>query len=280
MLDDFFKNYNQKLDQKMMASVLEMYSKNVNDSLQPAEFKKLVKKNKGNFSKLTAAIFEKTIFSDKAKIEALLNAPTQKVIESDPAFALAFAFYSHYFDKMDQLEAVNEKLAKANRLFMAGLKEMMPQKNFPANANSTIRLTYGQVLPYSPADGISYKFYTTLDGVMQKEDPNNWEFVVPAKLKELWKNKDYGQYAENGELKTCFLSNTDITGGNSGSPVINGEGHLVGLAFDGNWEAMSGDISFEPKLQRTISVDIRYVLFIIDKYAGASHLIKEMTVVK
>lgn len=279
-LDDFFKNYSKKLDQKMMASVLEMYSKNVADSLQPKEFKKLVKKNKGDFTKIAAGIFEKSIFSDKAKIEALLNAPTQKAIEADPAFALAVIFYNQYFDKSKQFDGANEKLAKANRLFIAGLKEMMPQKNFAANANSTIRLTYGQVLPYSPADGISYKFYTTLDGVMQKEDPNNWEFVVPAKLKELWKNKDYGQYAENGELKTCFLSNTDITGGNSGSPVINGEGQLVGLAFDGNWEAMSGDIAFEPKLQRTISVDIRYVLFIIDKYAGAKHLIDEMTIVK
>ncbi len=279
-LDDFFKNYSKKLDQKMMASVLEMYSKNVTDSLQPKEFKKLVKKNKGDFTKIAAGIFEKSIFSDKAKIEALLTAPTQKAIEADPAFALAVIFYNQYFDKSKQFDGANEKLAKANRLFIAGLKEMMPQKNFAANANSTIRLTYGQVLPYSPADGISYKFYTTLDGVMQKEDPNNWEFVVPAKLKELWKNKDYGQYAENGELKTCFLSNTDITGGNSGSPVINGEGQLVGLAFDGNWEAMSGDIAFEPKLQRTISVDIRYVLFIIDKYAGAKHLIDEMTIVK
>lgn len=279
-LDDYFKNYNPKLDQKMMASVLEMYSKNVVDSLQPKGFKKLAKKNKGDFSKLAASIFEKTIFADKAKIEAFLKAPTSKTIESDPAFVIASEFYNQYFNKMDQLAAANEKLAKANRLFIEGLKEMMPDKNFAANANSTIRLTYGQVLPYSPADGINYKLYTTLDGVMQKEDPNNWEFVVPAKLKQLWKAKDFGQYAENGELRTCFLSNTDITGGNSGSPVINGEGQLVGLAFDGNWEAMSGDIAFEPKLQRTISVDIRYVLFIIDKYAGAKHLIDEMTVVK
>lgn len=279
-LEVYFKNYNKALDQKMMASVLEMYSKNVADSLQPNDFKKLVKKNKGDFSKLAATIFEKSIFSDKAKIEALLKAPTVKAIESDPAYSLSAAFYNQYFKQLEQLKEANEKLAKANRLFVEGLKEMLPEKNFAANANSTIRLTYGQVLPYSPVDAVSYKYYTTLDGVMQKEDPNNWEFVVPAKLKTLWKTKDYGEYAENGELKTCFLSNTDITGGNSGSPVINGEGQLVGLAFDGNWEAMSGDIAFEPKLQRTISVDIRYVLFIIDKYAGASHLIKEMTVVK
>ncbi len=279
-LDDFFKNYNKSLDQKMMASVLEMYSKNVVDSLQPVGFKKLVKKNKGNFTKIASTIFEKSIFSDPVKMKAYLAKPTIKALDSDPAFALTVEFYNQYIGMMDRLDAVNDKLSKANRLFIAGLQEMMPEKNMAANANSTIRLTYGQVLPYSPADGISYKLYTTLDGVMQKEDPNNWEFVVPAKLKQLWKDKDYGQYAEDGEIRTCFLSNTDITGGNSGSPVINGEGQLVGIAFDGNWEAMSGDIAFEPKLQRTISVDIRYVLFIIDKYAGATHLIKEMTLVK
>ncbi len=279
-LELYFKNYNKNVDQKMMASVLEMYSKNVADSLQPQEFKDLVKISNNDFAKMTESIFGKSIFSDRAKIEAYLKSPTQGGLEADPAFALTSSFYNQYFDKLEQIKGVNEKLAKANRLFIAGLKEMFPDKNFAANANSTLRLTYGKVLPYSPADGIDYRYYTTLDGVMQKEDPNNWEFVVPAKLKTLWMNKDFGEYGKNGELKTCFLSNTDITGGNSGSPVINGKGQLVGLAFDGNWEAMSGDISFEPKLQRTISVDIRYVMFIIDKYAGASHLIKEMTVVK
>ena len=167
---------------------------------------------------------------------------------------------------------------KANRLFIAGLREMNPNKVYYPNANSTMRLTYGQVEDYFPADAVHYDYVTTLDGVMAKEDPNNEEFIVPAKLKELWQKKDYGRYADkNGRLITCFLTNNDITGGNSGSPVINGDGELLGLAFDGNWEAMSGDIAFEPELQRTISVDIRYVLFIIDKYAGATHLVNEMT---
>jgi hypothetical protein len=279
-LDGFFKDYNKNVDQKMVAEVLNMYSKNVADSLQPAYFKKLVKKNSGNFEKIAATIFEKTIFTNREKIDQLLKSPNAKTIENDPAFLIASAFYYQYFTIIDQISIFNEELAAGNRLFVAGLIEMKPDKQFAANANSTIRLTYGQVLPYTPIDAVSYKYYTTLDGVMQKEDSTSWEFKVPAKLKTLWKNKDFGEYGENGELKTCFLSNTDITGGNSGSPVINGEGQLVGLAFDGNWEAMSGDISFEPKLQRTISVDIRYVLFIIDKYAGASHLIKEMTLVR
>ena len=161
------------------------------------------------------------------------------------------------------------------------MMEMNPNKNYYPNANLTMRLTYGNVKDYYPADAVHYDVVTTIDGIMEKEDPNNWEFVVPAKLKELYNAKDYGQYADkNGNLPICFLSTNDITGGNSGSPIINANGHLIGLAFDGNWEAMSGDIAFEPNLQRTINVDVRYVLFVIDKYAGAGHLLKEMTIVR
>ncbi|MBM3436665.1 MAG: S46 family peptidase, partial [Bacteroidetes bacterium] len=137
----------------------------------------------------------------------------------------------------------------------------------------------GQVLDYYPADAVHYEYYTTLKGVMEKEDPDNWEFIVPEKLKELYDKKDFGKYGDNGIMKTCFLTNHDITGGNSGSPVLNAKGELIGLAFDGNWEAMSGDIAYEPEVQRTINVDIRYVLFIIDKYAGASRLINEMKII-
>ena len=144
-----------------------------------------------------------------------------------------------------------------------------------------MRVTYGRVGDYVPSDAVHYDFETTMKGIMEKEDPNNPEFVVPKRLKELYEKKDYGMYAnEDGTLNVCFISNNDITGGNSGSPVINGKGHLIGCAFDGNWEAMSGDIAFEPELQRTISVDIRYILFIIDKYAGARHLIDEMRLVR
>ena len=174
---------------------------------------------------------------------------------------------------------ISEKMDRGYRTFIAGLREMMPDKNFYPDANSTPRLTYGIVGEYSPKDGVEFEEYTTIEGVMQKEDPNNDEFTVPVKLKELYNAKDYGQYAnEDGELPVCFIHSTDITGGNSGSPVMNAKGELIGCAFDGNWEAMSGDISFEPSVQRTISVDIRYVLFIIEKYAGAKHLVDEMTI--
>jgi len=157
---------------------------------------------------------------------------------------------------------------------------MFPDKMFYPDANSTMRVTYGKVLDYFPADAVHYEYITTLDGVMEKEDPTNDEFIVDAKLKELYLAKDYGPYGENGKLVVCFLTTNDITGGNSGSPVINGDGQLIGLAFDGNWEAMSGDILFEDNLQRCINVDIRYVLFIIDKFANATNIIDELTIVK
>jgi hypothetical protein len=154
------------------------------------------------------------------------------------------------------------------------------KKKYYPNANSTMRMTYGKVGSYKAKDATFYDYKTTLDGIMEKEDPTNDEFIVPAKLKEIWQKKDYGRWAENGTVPVGFIGNTDITGGNSGSPVINGNGELIGLAFDGNWEAMSGDIAFEPELQRTISCDIRYVLLMIDKYANAQNLINEMKLVQ
>ena len=149
------------------------------------------------------------------------------------------------------------------------------------DANSTMRLTYGHVLPYSPKDGLKYLHFTTLKGVMEKEDPTNPEFIVPAKVKQLYEAGDYGRWADaDGTLHTCFLTNNDITGGNSGSPVLDAKGNLLGLAFDGNWESMSSDVMFEPDLQRCICVDIRYVLWMVEKYGGATNLINELTYVK
>ena len=180
---------------------------------------------------------------------------------------------------MAKYNANSAKMAAAKKAYMAGLMEKKGSAPIYPDANFTMRLTYGNVGGYSPKDAVEYKYYTTLEGVMQKEDPNNPEFVVPARLKELYKNKDYGRYAlPNGELPTCFLTNNDITGGNSGSDVLNAKGELIGLAFDGNWEAMSGDVIFEKDLQRCINVDIRYVLFIIDKFGGAGYLLNEMTI--
>ena len=171
-------------------------------------------------------------------------------------------------------------MERGQRLYLAGLREMMPEKDFYSNANYTMRLTYGQVLAYEPRDAVFYNYYTTQEGIMEKMDNTDPEFKVPEKLQKLIEEGDFGRYGEDGTLFVGFITNHDITGGNSGSPVINGKGELIGCAFDGNWEAMSGDIAFEPDIQRTISVDIRYVLFVIDKVGGAGHLVDEMTLVK
>jgi hypothetical protein len=179
-----------------------------------------------------------------------------------------------------RITAYDNDYEKGHRLYIAGLKEMHPDKKFYPDANFTMRMTYGTVQDYYPRDAVYYDYFTTLEGIIEKEDPGNWEFVVPQRLKDLYAQKDYGEYGVDGIMPVCFITNNDITGGNSGSPVIDGEGSLIGLAFDGNWEAMSNNIVFEPGLQRCICVDIRYVLFIIDKYAGASHLISEMKIVR
>ncbi|KAF5052008.1 Dipeptidyl-peptidase 7 [anaerobic digester metagenome] len=275
-----FKNYNRPTDVKLLSAMLQMYYENVPVQQQPEAFRQMVAKNKGDFSRIAGNIFARSIFADEAKVRAFLEKPSLKVLKKDPAYTLSVMMVEKYRENQKNLDAANEMLERGNRLFLAGLREMQPDRKFYPNANSTMRLTYGKVLDYYPADAIHYNYFTTLKGVMEKEDPDNWEFVVPAKLKELYEKKDFGPYAmDNGQMPVGFLTTTDITGGNSGSPVINGKGELIGLAFDGNWEAMSGDIAFEPELQRTISVDIRYVLFIIDKYAGAKNIINELTIV-
>ena len=177
------------------------------------------------------------------------------------------------------MSEIAKKYRRGHRLFIAGLLEMQPDRKFYPDANFTMRLTYGQVLPYRPADGVIYDYYTTLDGVIAKEDTSNpMEFTVPEKLKELYRAKDFGQYAEEGTVRVGFLSNNDITGGNSGSAMFNAKGELLGLAFDGNWEAMSSDIVFEPDLQRCIGVDVRYMLFIMEKYGKAGNLVQELKI--
>ncbi|MFZ4412115.1 MAG: S46 family peptidase [Bacteroidales bacterium] len=276
--DKFYKDYNLATDKKLLASMLNLYAVNVPKDQQPPLLSTIASKYKNNFAEYTDVAFKKTFFADSNKINSFLQKPNAKTIEKDMVFQLMNAFYDNYLKYNDQMKQYNEMLERGNRLLVAGMREMQPNKNFAPNANSTMRVTYGQVLDYFPADAVHYDYKTTLDGVMEKEDPNNWEFVVPARLKDLFMKKDFGDYAENGKMPVAFLSNTDITGGNSGSPVINGDGELIGLAFDGNWEAMSGDIAFEPNLQRTISVDVRYVLFIIDKYAGAKNLINELVI--
>ena len=202
-------------------------------------------------------------------------------MENDPAVILSDAVSDVIEKTVSDMKKSSEMLKKARKLYMAGILEWKDGEPSYPDANFTMRLTYGSVKGYSPKDAVIYRYYTTLDGVMEKEDPDNWEFVVPEKLKDLYAAGDFGQYAlPDGKMPVAFLSNNDITGGNSGSPVLNADGELLGLAFDGNWESMSSDVMFEPDLQRCINVDIRYVLFIIDKFGGAGWLIDEMDIVR
>lgn len=276
-----FKDYNMLTDKKLFIALMQMYVNNVPKDQQAEVFKtELEKKYKGNMQAWADYIFSKSIFVDETRLTNFLNNPSYKVIAADPGFAITLSMVTAIRSVYGSIGTIETKINKGNRLFIAGLMEMYPDKKFYPNANSTMRFTYGKVLDYQAADAVRYDYYTTLEGIMEKEDPTNDEFIVPAKLKELYKNKDYGRYGQNGVMPVCFIANLDITGGNSGSPVINGDGQLVGIAFDGNWEAMSGDIAYEPEVQRTICVDIRYVLFVIDKYAGAKNLINEMTIVQ
>jgi hypothetical protein len=278
-LAEIYKDYNPVIEERVLASLIESYFTDIPEKYQPDLFKSINKKYKGDFKAYSKKLFETSIFASEDNFRKFLKKPSKKKLKKDMAIELLKAYMGISIQTSMNSGTLDDAWDKANRLFIAGLREMMPKKTFYSDANSTLRVSYGQVEDYFPADAIHYDYVTTLDGVMEKEDPNNEEFIVPPKLKELWQKKDYGRYADqSGKLVTCFLSNNDITGGNSGSPVINGDGELIGLAFDGNWEAMSGDIAFEPALQRTINVDIRFVLFIIDKYAGAKHLVNEMTI--
>jgi len=276
--EKYFKDYNMATDVKMLAAMLQLYYNDVPKEMQPAYLEKIHSKYKGNFEAYASEVFGKTNFSGKSKVDLFLANPKLKILQKDPAWMLYKAFSANAAIIDSLVKPSNELLAKGRRVFVDGLREMQSDRTFYPDANSTMRLTYGQVLDYSPADAVDYNYVTTLDGVMAKEDPTSPEFVVPEKLKQLYKAKDYGRYGENGKMVVGFLTNNDITGGNSGSPVLNGDGQLIGLAFDGNWEAMSGNYAFEPKLQRTICVDIRYVLFVIDKYAGATNLINELDI--
>ncbi|PJB59376.1 MAG: serine protease, partial [Bacteroidetes bacterium CG_4_9_14_3_um_filter_41_19] len=257
-VDGYFKDYNDAIDRNLLASMMRMYHENVPLDQQPAYLLTMDKKFKGDYNKYADYVFSKSMFASKEKVTAFLAKPNKKVLDKDPAFEAVNAFFANYRNLTAKTKEAYANLAKGNRLFIAGLREMNPETNYAPDANFTMRLTYGTVQDYYPADAIHFEYFTTMDGIMQKEDPDNFEFIVPAKLKELYQARDFGPYGDDGVMKVCFLTNHDITGGNSGSPVMNANGELLGLAFDGNWEAMSGDIAFEPELQRTINVDIRY----------------------
>jgi len=280
-LDEYFKNYDANTDQKVAGTMLKLYAAKVDPKYIPGFFQEIGSKYKGDFDAYAKKLFEKTIFADPARMKAFLAKPSRKVLDKDMAFIAMRSMYETLSTIQHDISKSTAGLDKARRLFVAGLNEMNKDKSVYPDANSTMRLTYGTVDGYVPHDATYYDYFTTLKGYEEKGIVGDVDFDYPQRVIELYKAKDYGQYADkDGTLHTCFTSNNDITGGNSGSPVINGDGELIGIAFDGNWEAMSGDVAFEPVLQKCINVDIRFVLWTIDKFAGASQLIKEMKLIR
>jgi hypothetical protein len=275
-----FESVNYGTELKLLKRLFVMYINNVPQNQFSKQLTEL--SNIKARDKFIQDQMQNSVFTSVERYETFIENPNTKALENDKLFMLNDDLLSNYRKIVygNEMEKAQKKLDNANRLFVKALREMNPDKKYYPNANSTLRLTYGNVGSYRPKDGVIYDYYTTIDGLMAKEDKNNPEFTVPSKLKELYAKKDYGRYGQDGTLRVNFISNNDITGGNSGSPVMNKKGHLIGCAFDGNWEAMSGDIAFEENLQRTISADIRYILFVIDKYAGATNLIDEMTIIE
>jgi V8-like Glu-specific endopeptidase len=279
-MPETYKDFDMATDKDVFAAMTELYYNKMPADMHPELLDKLVKKYKGNFSALADYVFANSFIPDSNNFKAFLADPRLKTLDKDPVYALMQGYMQYIMAASGSYSASQGDLKKGTRLWEAGIRAMQPDKKFYPDANSTLRFSYGKVLDYYPADAVHYDYVTHLKGVMEKEDPTNDEFIVPAKLKELYEKKDFGPYGEDGKLITDFLTTNDITGGNSGSPVMNAKGELIGLAFDGNWEAMSGDLAYEPELQRTICVDVRYVLFIIDKFAGDTRLIDELTIRK
>ena len=273
-----YADYSVGTDRKVAKAMMKHY-REIGDSDYAKELKNI------DIDSFIDELFDKSVFVSAETLKTAIDKKGKEIF-ADPACLNGMAIYLECVQSQMLAMASEEALAKARQLYTEGLLEWKKGEPSYPDANFTMRLTYGTVKGYSPKDAVIYRHYTTLDGVMEKEDPDNWEFVVPEKLKELWKNKDYSSAdgfrtycTPDGKMPVAFLSNNDITGGNSGSPIMNSRGHLIGLAFDGNWESMSSDVMFEPDLQRCINVDIRYVLFIIDKFGGAGHLVDEMDLV-
>ena len=246
-------------------------------------FKVIDKEFKGNIDAFVDACFDTSIFRSREAFNSFVAKPDAKTLENDLMVQYAKSVDQGYADTDAAMKAETDAYNLAHKTWVEGMMKLKQHEGTPIypDANSTLRLTYGKVGSYSPKDGVEYNYYTTLKGVMEKEDPNNYEFVVPAKLKDLYNKKDFGRYAmKNGEMPLCFVTGTDNTGGNSGSPVFNNKGELIGTGFDRNYEGLTGDIAYNPQLQRAACVDIRYTLFIIDKFAGAKHLVDEMTIVE
>ncbi len=281
----FFKDYYQPIDEEVMAALLKIYDENLEQKYKPAFFTEIHKKYKGDFLAYTNHVFKKSMFNKQDEITEFIEnyrSKDLKKLKKDPAFKMAQEMRTMYNGEIKQQRiALNNTLDSLQRLYMKAQMEMEPDARFYPDANFTLRVTYGNVNGFSPKDAVYYKHFTTLEGIMQKENPDVYDYVVEEKLKELYNNKDYGRYADkDGKLHVAFAASNHTTGGNSGSPVLNAEGQLVGVNFDRCWEGTMSDLMYDPEMCRNISLDIRYFLFIVDKFAGAGYLVDEMTIVE
>lgn len=280
----FYRNVNIPTDKKLFVATMKLYSENIEPQWQSEAFKTLKAKYHGDFSAMAENIYSTSLFTDSTRIHSVLNkfgkGDVKKILR-DPLYMLARGA----FDLLDtrvrpQLKTLDLRLQQLNKTYMTGLMEFDTKRVFYPDANFTLRVTYGQVMGYESRDAISFEPSTTLKGIIEKDNPAIYDYDVPDKLKELYESKDYGRYGSNGQMPVCFIGNNHTTGGNSGSPVLNAEGQLIGINFDRAWEGVASDIMYNPEQSRNISLDIRYALFLIDKYAGAGYLIDEMTIVE
>lgn len=270
-----------EVEKKVGKQMLKTYARYIPQNQRISIFKVIDGRFKGDSDAFVDACFNHSIFGSPENFERFIRKPNLNVLEKDWMTLFEYSIADGLYTTALEMKEANQNYDAAHKVWVKGMMTMKQEAGIPIypDANSTLRLTYGRVLSYEPNDGSIYDYYTTLKGVMEKEDPANWEFVVPARLKALYKAGDFGRYAmKNGEMPVCFIVNTDNTGGNSGSPVFNSKGELIGTGFDRNYEGLTGDIAFRPASQRAACVDIRYTLFIIDKFAGASHIIRELTI--
>ena len=276
----FYKDYDEATDRLVTCRMIEVLREMIPAERRPESLAVIDSEWGGDVKAFTEDLFDNSVFANEQKFLAAVEAQDIELFKNDPALVIMIDASALYKELNAKVKPLKGDYYTGHRLFIRGLMEMNPEKSYYPDANFTMRLTYGTILPYSPADGVLYKYYTTIDGVVAKEDPKNpVDFTVDERLKQLYAEKNWGGYEDkDGTLHTCFLSTNDITGGNSGSPIMNSKGELIGLAFDGNWEAMSGDIAFEPNVQRTINVVVRYVLWCIDTLGGAGWLLDEMNI--
>tara|TARA_R110002074_G_scaffold53634_2_gene134441 strand:- start:130 stop:1836 length:1707 start_codon:yes stop_codon:yes gene_type:complete len=281
---NFYESYDQDLDLKAMHELLPIYLAAISNSELPEELGKLKSLNETELHEYIDELFEDLIFlEDPKKFEKLMSKKPWKAakkIEESSAYKLSVQMYEHYKNVLNQRVAeINDKIDFYQGRYLKALREVFPDKRFYPDANSTLRLAYGKVEPYFPKDGVKFETKTYLSGVMAKYVPGDYEFDLPAKLLELYEAKDYGIYGEDGKMPVCFIASNHTTGGNSGSPALNSRGELVGLNFDRAWEGTMSDLNYDIRICRNIMVDVRYVLFIVDKFAGAGYLVEEMDLV-